>query len=53
MMSRCGEDVRNLERFTNAQRTAFQKILKKYKVGQNTLGIEFDKLTIPEMDWIP
>jgi hypothetical protein len=29
----CGEDIENLERFVDAQRTAFRKILKKYKVG--------------------
>ena len=31
--SSCGEDIKNLERFVGAQRIAFQKILKKYKVS--------------------
>lgn len=29
---RCGDDIRALQRFVAAQRTAFHKILKKYKV---------------------
>src|ERR1700684_852399 len=29
---RCGEEIRSLQRFTDAQRMAFHKILKKYKV---------------------
>jgi hypothetical protein len=33
-MLSCGEDIKNLERFVDAQRTAFWKILKKYKVSR-------------------
>ena len=29
---RCGEDIKSLQRFVDAQRMAFHKILKKYKV---------------------
>jgi hypothetical protein len=29
---RCGDEIRALQRFVDAQRTAFHKILKKYKV---------------------
>lgn len=29
-IERCGEDIRNLKKFINAQRVAFHKILKKY-----------------------
>lgn len=31
-IERCGDDIRALQRFVAAQRTAFHKILKKYKV---------------------
>ncbi|KAI0019327.1 hypothetical protein F4780DRAFT_449659 [Xylariomycetidae sp. FL0641] len=34
----CGEDIRALNRFVNAQIIAFQKILKKYKVMQKWTG---------------
>ena len=34
-MVRCGEEIRSLQRFTDAQRMAFHKILKKYKVCEN------------------
>lgn len=30
----CAQDTADLERFVNAQRTAFRKILKKYKVSR-------------------
>jgi len=35
---RCGDEIRSLQRFTDAQRVAFHKILKKYKVGRNSRG---------------
>jgi len=35
---RCGEEIRSLQRFVDAQRMAFRKILKKYKVRR---GISF------------
>ncbi|KAK4159340.1 hypothetical protein QBC43DRAFT_327497 [Cladorrhinum sp. PSN259] len=40
---RCGDDIRNLRRFTNAQIVAFRKILKKYRkwTGSSTLGSRF------------
>lgn len=31
----CGQDIRALDRFVDAQVTAFRKILKKYKVGMH------------------
>jgi predicted component of viral defense system (DUF524 family) len=31
-IERCGDDIRALQRFVAAQRMAFHKILKKYKV---------------------
>ncbi|KAK4229339.1 SPX domain-containing protein [Podospora fimiseda] len=40
---RCGDDIRNLQRFVNAQIVAFRKILKKYRkwTGSSTLGSRF------------
>lgn len=40
---RAGEDIQSLSRFVGAQRTAFQKLLKKYKkwTGSSALGIRF------------
>jgi len=32
MAHRCGDDLESLQRFVDAQRMAFHKILKKYKV---------------------
>ncbi|KAK5629128.1 hypothetical protein RRF57_004843 [Xylaria bambusicola] len=39
----CGQDIKALGRFVDAQVTAFRKILKKYKkwTGSTTLGIRF------------
>ncbi|ORY68810.1 uncharacterized protein BCR38DRAFT_335529 [Pseudomassariella vexata] len=39
----CGDDIRDLERFVNAQTIAFHKILKKYKkwTGSTTLSSRF------------
>ena len=33
LISRCVEDTKALQHFVDAQRVAFQKILKKYRVG--------------------
>jgi hypothetical protein len=33
-IEKCGEDIRLVQRFVGAQRVAFHKILKKYKVCQ-------------------
>jgi hypothetical protein len=33
-IDRCGEDIKSLQRFVDAQCTAFRKILKKYRVWQ-------------------
>ena len=40
---RAGEDIQSLSRFVGAQRTAFQKLLKKYKkwTGSSALGVRF------------
>ncbi|KAK3995775.1 hypothetical protein QBC44DRAFT_319379 [Cladorrhinum sp. PSN332] len=40
---RCGDDIRNLQRFVNAQIVAFRKILKKYRkwTGSSSLGSRF------------
>jgi hypothetical protein len=38
--SRCGEDIRSLQRFVNAQCTAFRKILKKYSVCRPVHNIQ-------------
>lgn len=40
---RCGDDIRNLQRFVGAQIVAFRKILKKYRkwTGSSTLGSRF------------
>ncbi|TVY88260.1 Uncharacterized protein LAWI1_G006324, partial [Lachnellula willkommii] len=40
----CGDDLKNLQRFINAQRTAFYKILKKYRkwTGSRSLGVRFN-----------
>ncbi|KAK0701467.1 hypothetical protein B0T21DRAFT_378708 [Apiosordaria backusii] len=39
----CGDDIRSLRRFVNAQIVAFRKILKKYRkwTGSSTLGARF------------
>ena len=39
----CGDDIRSLRRFVNAQVVAFRKILKKYRkwTGSSTLGARF------------
>ena len=41
--TRAGEDIQSLSRFVGAQRTAFQKLLKKYKkwTSSSELGIRF------------
>ena len=41
--TRAGEDIQSLSRFVGAQRTAFQKLLKKYKkwTGSSELGTRF------------
>lgn len=40
---RAGEDIQSLSRFVGAQRTAFQKLLKKYKkwTSSSALGVRF------------
>ncbi|CAL3967503.1 unnamed protein product [Diplocarpon coronariae] len=42
-IERCGDDIRSLQRFVSAQRTAFHKILKKYKkwTSSGSLGSRF------------
>jgi hypothetical protein len=52
---RCGEEIRSLQRFTDAQRMAFHKILKKYKVCENLKWLSPSSLAdsdhqITEMD---
>ncbi|ROW09994.1 hypothetical protein VPNG_06508 [Cytospora leucostoma] len=39
----CGDDIQGLQRFVNAQVTAFRKILKKYRkwTGSTTMGSHF------------
>ncbi|KAL2129499.1 hypothetical protein VTI74DRAFT_7667 [Chaetomium olivicolor] len=39
----CGDDIKSLQRFVNAQIVAFRKILKKYRkwTGSSTLGSRF------------
>ncbi|TVY22307.1 Uncharacterized protein LHYA1_G008723 [Lachnellula hyalina] len=41
---KCGDDIKNLQRFITAQRTAFYKILKKYRkwTGSRSLGVRFN-----------
>lgn len=47
----CGEDIQGLQRFVNAQVTAFRKILKKYRVSQEAQVNNGCKLTLlTEMD---
>jgi hypothetical protein len=43
VLLRCGDDIRSLQRFVNAQVVAFRKILKKYRkwTGSSTLGSRF------------
>ncbi|KAH8821051.1 hypothetical protein F5884DRAFT_816691 [Xylogone sp. PMI_703] len=43
VIEKCGDDIRSLERFVDAQRIAFHKILKKYKkwTGSGNLGDRF------------
>jgi hypothetical protein len=40
---RCGDDIKSLQRFVNAQVVAFRKILKKYRkwTGSSALGARF------------
>ncbi|KAK4100030.1 SPX-domain-containing protein [Parathielavia hyrcaniae] len=42
-LMQCGDDIKSLERFVNAQVVAFRKILKKYRkwTGSSTLGARF------------
>lgn len=52
-IERCGEDVRALQRFTAAQRIAFHKILKKYKVCSgrfSTVPSQILMVVLAEMD---
>lgn len=48
-----GQDIRMLGQFVEAQKTAFRKILKKYKVFDTTTG-HSNKILIYmiEMDWL-
>lgn len=52
LITKCRKDTENLERFINAQRTAFRKILKKYKkwTGSSRLTRRFtdEKLDDPK-----
>lgn len=43
-IAKCAEDTKSLQRFVDAQRMAFQKILKKYKkwTGSRALGDRFN-----------
>ncbi|KAJ4302569.1 hypothetical protein N0V88_002719 [Collariella sp. IMI 366227] len=43
MLLQCGDDIKSLQRFVNAQNVAFRKILKKYRkwTGSSTLGTRF------------
>jgi hypothetical protein len=43
ILLQCGDDIKSLQRFVNAQVVAFRKILKKYKkwTGSSTLGARF------------
>ncbi|KAK4191122.1 SPX domain-containing protein [Podospora australis] len=43
VLLQCGDDIRSLQRFVNAQIVAFRKILKKYRkwTGSSTLGLRF------------
>ncbi|KAL3424615.1 spx domain-containing protein [Phlyctema vagabunda] len=43
LITRCGSDIQLLDRFVDAQRVAFHKILKKYKkwTGSSSLGDRF------------
>ncbi|KAK6584058.1 hypothetical protein PZA11_003788 [Diplocarpon coronariae] len=41
-IERCGDDIRSLQRFVSAQRTAFHKILKKYKPQPQEYWNEYD-----------
>ncbi|KAE9377993.1 hypothetical protein N431DRAFT_435156 [Stipitochalara longipes BDJ] len=49
-IERCGEETRSLQRFTNAQRMAFHKILKKYKkwTGSTSLGERFNEQVLSD-----
>lgn len=50
----CGEDLTKLDRFVEAQRVAFYKLLKKYMVWNIAYIINNIRLilTLIEMDWI-
>lgn len=43
-ITKCGEDIKSLQRFVDAQRTAFRKILKKYRkwTGSRSLSERFN-----------
>ncbi|KAH6842542.1 SPX domain-containing protein [Chaetomium sp. MPI-CAGE-AT-0009] len=43
ILLQCGDDIKSLQRFVNAQTVAFRKILKKYRkwTGSSTLGVRF------------
>jgi hypothetical protein len=43
ILLQCGDDIKSLQRFVNAQVVAFRKILKKYRkwTGSSTLGARF------------
>lgn len=51
VLLQCGDDIKSLQRFVNAQVVAFRKILKKYRkwTGSSTLGARFrDILSHPK-----
>ncbi|KAK4150710.1 hypothetical protein C8A00DRAFT_45959 [Chaetomidium leptoderma] len=43
ILLQCGDDIKSLQRFVDAQVVAFRKILKKYRkwTGSSTLGVRF------------
>lgn len=49
-IERCGDEIRSLQRFTDAQRMAFHKILKKYKkwTGSTSLGERFNEQVLSD-----
>lgn len=50
-VSRCGEDIAALQRFVEAQRTAFRKITKKYQVSMGCCVPRGRRLTSVGQKW--
>ena len=55
-LAECSDEISALSRFVNAQKVAFRKLLKKYKVGGHAVSLatpSCSRLTLcAEMDWV-